>query len=247
MSSIPGNFIFRYSIPVKKLESLPTSLSPESLDSTFSLPLCTRYCGEPKRDKVRAVPERRRSLRATYPDTSEKKQNELVASFEFRLGWHEDGMVATAILKGKNRPLRCDMNNLEYSDGLHICLDTRDVRDVHRGTRFCHRFFFMPHVSESRADDPVGFWLPIHRAKSLPNPVDMSHFLLSSKVTDSGWSLSILLPESDLTGYDPGEHSRIGFYFAASDFELGLFSLQHPSLFPAEEDPSLWSTLELNS
>lgn len=225
---------------------MPDKLSAEQLDSNYSIPLFERYRMEPDAFKSRFASSYRYSPKTTQSDSSANdKQEHNEFFFDFRMGWHENGLVVTTILSGKNQPLRCDTNNMEYSDGLRLCLDTRDVRDVHRGTRFCHRFFFMPLVSGSRVREPVGYWLPIHRAKALPNPVDMSHFELASKVTESGYSLSVVLPGNDLTGYEPDEHKRLGLHFAVSDLELGLLSLQHSSLFPTEEDPSLWSTIEL--
>ncbi len=245
MSTIPETFLFRYNVPISKLTALPTELSAEQLDSSYSVPLFQRYQIEPEAFRSRFTSGHRLSTAEVPPDKPDDKEEKKKVLFDFRIGWHEDGLVITSVLSGKSQPLRCDAGNMEYSDGIHFCLDTRDVRDVHRGTRFCHRFFFMPCVSGSRVREPAGFWLPIHRAKALPNPVDISRFTLASRITDSGYLLSVILPGSALTGYEPDEHKRLGLHFAVSDMELGLFSLQHSTLFPVEEDPSLWTTIEL--
>ncbi|MDO5565518.1 MAG: hypothetical protein Q4G59_02595 [Planctomycetia bacterium] len=234
-------------MPISKLAALPAKLSAEQLDASYSVPLFERYRIEPEAFRSRFTSGHRNSQAVASAKASEENGEKKKVSFDFRMGWHEDGLVVTTVLSGKSLPPRCDTGNMEYSDGLHFCLDTRDVRDVHRGTRFCHRFFFMPYVSGSRVREPVGFWLPIHRAKALPNPVDIARFTLASNITESGYSLSVVLPGNDLTGYEPDEHKRLGLHFAVSDMELGLFSLQHSTLFPIEEDPSLWATIELVS
>ncbi len=43
-------------------------------------------------------------------------------------------------MTGKRQTLWCRESVLESSDGLHLWIDTRNSRDVHRATRFCHRW-----------------------------------------------------------------------------------------------------------
>ncbi len=181
---------------------------------------------------------------------SEKKGEEGKASerplFSFRIAWQKEGILLSTSIDGKKKPVQCDPVRTETSDALHFLFDTRDVRDIHRASRFCHRFLFLPtdSIKSSVPGKPVAFWLPIHRAKAHPNPVDVTKFLLASELWKEGWRLSAFLPSGTLTGYDPIEHPRTGFWFSLFDNEFGWFNLQLSGLFPAEEDPSLWSTLE---
>lgn len=92
---------------------------------------------------------------------------------------------------------------------------------------------------------PTSYWLPIHRAKAPPNPVDVSRFRVMSKVEGGECLLAILIPTGTLTGYEPLEHTRLSLPFVYSDNELVLFSLQHSPLFPVEAAPSLWSVADL--
>ena len=55
-----------------------------------------------------------------------------------------------------------------------------------------------------------------------------------------------MCPVSALTGYDPEEHRRLGFFYAVRDDELGEQLLTATPEFPFWEDPSLWSVLELS-
>ena len=48
-----------------------------------------------------------------------------------------------------------------------------------------------------------------------------------------------------LTGFNPDEYQRLGFFYKVTDRELGT---QHFSLgddYPVTEDPSLWGSLTL--
>ncbi|MDO5581084.1 MAG: hypothetical protein Q4G69_08095 [Planctomycetia bacterium] len=238
MSSIPQNFIFNFSIPCSRLKSFPKELVPEYLDASWSVAARCHYDiqdqGFGKRDMRRKI---------TMKKTEEKKQKPV--QFDFRIGWHPEGLVLTVLLSGKNQPFKWDLSNMEESDGLHFVLDTRDVRDVQRGTRFCHRFLFVPNASEGSVPAPRPFWLPVHRAKAHPNPVDVSAFQMAAELPDGGYIFSIAIPAGGLTGYDPEEHTRLGFHYSLRDQELGYFNLQQDPLFPTEETPSLWSVLEL--
>lgn len=164
---------------------------------------------------------------------------------EVRAGWSQQGLAFTVIVKGKSQPFWCRDSRMEDSDGLHLWIDTRDVHNVHRATRFCHRFLFLPGGGGPRHDDPMGVMLPIHRAKEHPRPIGPGILQARSRKLADGYRLDALLPAEVLTGFEPAEHPRLGFTYAVSDRELGeqTFSLGSPMNY--DEDPSLWATLEL--
>lgn len=222
MSTLPEHFLFRLQFTARRLDAVPATLAPETLSADYRIPFGERF---PLPSRAGANDE---------------------AAFDFRIGWHENGLILTAVLSGKKRPPLCERTRQETSDALSFFFDTRDVRDVHRATKFCHRFLFLPTETDVKTGGaPAAFWLPIHRAKTPPNPVDTARFRLAAALRKDGWSLSAFLPADTLTGYDPNEHSRVGFWYSLFDNELGRFNLQHPSTFPADEDPSLWSVLDL--
>ena len=63
---------------------------------------------------------------------------------EISAAWSEAGLVFVAKVSGKKQPIWCRASRAEDSDGLQLWIDTRDVHNVHRASRFCHRFIFLP-------------------------------------------------------------------------------------------------------
>lgn len=165
--------------------------------------------------------------------------------WDFRLAWHEKGLIFAATLEGKKRPPIVMPNAPEDSDGITICLDTRDVRNVHRGSRFCHRLVFLPTGGGADQKQPMAFWLPVHRAKSPPNPVDVQQIRMRCECSNTGYGLTATIPGNILTGYAPLEYTRIGLHYSVTDREFGQFGLFADPPFPHDSDPSLWCTLDL--
>ncbi len=93
------------------------------------------------------------------------------AATDFRVAWSEAGLALAARVEGKTQPPWCRASRSEDSDGVQVWLDTRDVHNVHRAGRFCHRFIFLPGGGGQRLDEPVALWLPIHRAREEPRPI----------------------------------------------------------------------------
>lgn len=165
--------------------------------------------------------------------------------YELRMAWNPGGLALSLVVTGKKQRPWCRPVHPEESDGLHICLDTRDVKDVHRATRFCHRLVFLPTGSGGSQVNPQVFWLPIHRAKGHPNPIDTGQIKIRSSLTTDGYRLDTMIPGDVLTGFEPQEYPNLGFHFVLVDREQGnrYFLVEPP--FPHDQDPSLWGTLEL--
>ena len=72
-------------------------------------------------------------------------------------------------VQGKQQPPWCRASRPEDSDGLQLWIDTRDVHNVHRAGRFCHRFIFLP--SGGGSGQTFGQSLPINRAREPARPV----------------------------------------------------------------------------
>ena len=83
---------------------------------------------------------------------------------DVRGAWSPSGLAFSVVVRGK-AVLWCRPLQAEDSDGLHLWVNTRNVHDVHRASRFCHRFVFLP------SDPPYCAWLPINRAREQPRPV----------------------------------------------------------------------------
>ncbi len=75
---------------------------------------------------------------------------------EVRAAWSEAGLAFAVHVRGKKQPPWCREARLDDSDCLQIWIDTRDVHNVHRAGRFCHRFIFLPCGGGARLDQAAG-------------------------------------------------------------------------------------------
>jgi hypothetical protein len=164
---------------------------------------------------------------------------------DVRTAWSEAGLLFSVRVTGKKQTPWCRVERTEESDGLHLWIDTRDVHNVHRAGRFCHRLVFLPFGGGSRRDLPVAEPLPIRRAKAPCNPIHPGQLKVRSEKRVDGYVLEAFVPADALTGFDPTEHPRLGFTYAVIDRELGEQTFGVGAPMPYQEDPSLWATLEL--
>jgi len=167
------------------------------------------------------------------------------AMAEVSAAWSEAGLVFAVSVSGKKQPVWCRASRPEDSDGLQIWIDTRDVHNVHRASRFCHRFIFLPSGSGRKLDEAFGQSLPINRTREPARPVSAGLLQARSQIRPDGYRLDCFIPAEAMLGFEPAEHPRLGFTYAVIDRELGeqTFSIGRP--MPYDEDPSLWATLEL--
>lgn len=165
------------------------------------------------------------------------------APVELRAAWSEEGLVFAFRVQGKQQQPWCRMGRAEDSDSVQIWIDTRDVHNVHRASRFCHRFLLMP--AGGAKDGPLAQWMPINRAREQPRAIGPDEVQVRSVVSRGGYLLECFLAAGALTGFDPQEHPRLGFNYAVNDRELGEHTFTVGSPMPYQEDPSLWATLEM--
>jgi hypothetical protein len=164
---------------------------------------------------------------------------------DVRAAWNESGLAFSVQVHGKQQAPWCRAGKPEDSDGFQIWIDTRDVHNVHRASRYCHRLIFSPTGEGRKLDEPMAQWMSINRTKEHPRPIEPKQLKLHSKILSGGYLLEVFIPGDVLTGFDPQEHPRLGFTYAITDRELGTQTLSVGSPMPYQEDPSLWATLEL--
>ncbi len=189
---------------------------------------------------------------------------------DVRAAWSEAGLLFAVQTTGKQQPPWCRDSRPEDSDCLQVWIDTRDVHNVHRAGRFCHRFIFLPSGVEAKkgtgpicAQHPSGRsgkldlspfspasaayseMMPINRSREQPNPLRPNLLQATCQRHQNDYLLQALIPAEALTGFDPAEHPRLGFTYAVIDRELGEQTFSIGSPMPYREDPSLWATLEL--
>ena len=211
---------------------------PKRMLFRFSTPCL--HCNTPWRDEGAGLgPEHRLPNLAALEGRA--------GNVEVFAGWNAEGMAFSIRVSGKKQPTWCRTSRTDDSDGVQFWIDTRDVHNVHRASRFCHRFLFLPTGGGQRSDQPWGQWLPINRARQHPDAIAPGQVKAKSILSADGYRLDVFLAAAALTGFDPAEHPRLGFQYAVVDRELGESTFAVGSPMPYQEDPSLWATLELAS
>lgn len=165
---------------------------------------------------------------------------------DFRCAWSPKGLFFDVRVAGKVQHPWCRETRLEDSDHIQIWIDTRDTKNIHRASRFCHRFLLMPSGAGPTNEAPLSTMLKINRAREESRTLNSEKIPVASKLTATGYQLSAFFPATVLSGYDPEDQPRLGFTYSISDRELGWQCFSVGSEFPFAEDPSLWGTLELN-
>ena len=210
---VPHRFLFRYRMPVRYKARLPK-----------------------KGRKLLDLPGD-----CAIPDFGELDDAQCFG--EVRIAWNSKGVGFSVHVSGKKQPLFRDLAEPTDSDGFQVWIDTRNTQSIHRASRFCHHFCFLPCGPETKA--PVAMQLPIARAREdapLSRSEDLRVFQQTRK---DGYVLEAWLSSDQLTGFDPEANPLLGFYYYLRDSELGEQFLTVGREFPFAHDPSLWATLEL--
>jgi hypothetical protein len=156
--------------------------------------------------------------------------------------WHADGLAVAFDVPGRTRPLHADPVHWWKQDGVRICIDTRDARDVRRATRFCHFFYVLPAGSGGRGAQPLVGLHRMSRAKEPPPPVDVGLVRAATRVQRRGYALEVVIPAACLHGWDPVEHPRIGVFYKIKDLQHGSQHLSVDDELGWNVDPSTWAT-----
>jgi hypothetical protein len=164
---------------------------------------------------------------------------------EIRVGWNEMGLGIRVEVSGKKEPPQGDVNRPRASDGVTIWIDTRDSRASHRAGRYCHQFHLLPAGEGADRDEPVFAQTKIHRALQDAPISPPTAVRFRGALTKGGYVVEAFLPAAVLNGYDPEQNTRLGFFWAVHDAELGEMTAGVDADFPYAEDPSLWPMLEL--
>ncbi len=164
---------------------------------------------------------------------------------DVRAAWSHEGLAFDVRVEGKDQPVWCREGRLEDSDGLQVWIDTRATLNIHRASRYCHRYVFLPAGGGHGQTAPVADQLLINRARENARPIRPRELQVASKLTKAGYWLAAFVPAAALAGFDPLQHRQIGFTYAAFDRELGMQTFATGAAFPFLEDPTCWAALEL--
>lgn len=159
--------------------------------------------------------------------------------------WDEGGLYLACRVTGKTALPRVDTKSFWKGDNLRLCTDTRDARDVKRGTRFCQQFYFLPVGGGKGGKAPVAGSAAIPRAREDAPIIPPERIRVAATVTPSGYALTAHIPADCLAGWDPAEHRRIGLYYMLEDREKGQQYLTVGDDLNWYIDPSTWATAVL--
>jgi hypothetical protein len=164
---------------------------------------------------------------------------------EVRVGYNSRGLGVAVEHLDKSGPISPEPEHSSGVDSVQVWIDTRDTRNVHRATRFCHRFVAGIMPGKGRSLEVSIAQKLIARAVADAPLAARGCVEARTERTLGGWRLEMFFPSQSLHGFDPETSRRLGFYYQVSDPARGDRFLGVGREFPVGEDPSLWSTLEL--
>lgn len=159
--------------------------------------------------------------------------------------WNDDGLSVACRVTGKSRRPQCDPRTFWKGDNLRLCTDMRDTRSIKRASRYCQQFYLLPTGGGPTGRDAVAASTPIHRARENAPAVSAGRIAVAAKVSAGGYQIEAHLPAAALSGFEPREHPRIGFYYLLEDLELGQQYLTVGDDLYWHIDPSTWPTAVL--
>ena len=162
-----------------------------------------------------------------------------------KVGYNATGLGLSFDVAEKAGPISPEPGRASGIDGVQVWIDTRDTRNVHRATRFCHRFVTSLVPGKGRSLEVEVAQKPIARAVVDAPTADSGLVQARAERTLSGWRLELFFPSAALHGFDPETNRRLGFYYQVTDPDRGDRFLGVGREFPIGEDPSLWATLSL--
>lgn len=163
---------------------------------------------------------------------------------EIRAAWNPRGLALAVEVVGKPGRIPRVPADRDFRDGVTIWIDTRDTRDVHRATRYCHQF--TASIDASGSGPAVELEArPIARAMAHPPRTPLEAVQRRVEVLRAGWTLELFFGAESLHGFDPDTSRRLGLMVQVIDPLQGEQFLGVGREFPIDTDPSLWATLEL--
>jgi hypothetical protein len=121
---------------------------------------------------------------------------------DVRMAWSQDGLVLNVRVDGKKHAPWCREGRLEDSDGLTVWIDTRATLNIHRASRYCHRYVFVPTGGGHSQNEPLADQLLINRARENARPIRPGELQVASNITKTGYWLAALGPAVALGGFD---------------------------------------------
>lgn len=163
----------------------------------------------------------------------------------FYAGWSQSGLAFGLDHARWSGAFHSDSGRPAGSDGLRVYIDTRDRKDVHRGTRFCLGLFIRP---EFRAPaDPVATvsMIKLPRARQDPPTINTQRIDVAVRTRKQAWQMAVHLPAEVLPGYDPAQFASIGLQLVLQDRVRGRLHLGPGEDLDYASNPSTWVSCRL--
>ncbi len=156
--------------------------------------------------------------------------------------WDDDAFYFAYAVPNRRGAIKVDTEHWWKGDGVRLCIDTRDARDVKRATRFCHLFYFLPLGGGPGGKSPIVGLHRMSRAKEPPPKPDLSQVRVATRIERTRYFLEAAIPAACLNGWNPAEHPRIGVFYKIKDTVLGAQHLSVNDDLGWNSDPSMWAT-----
>jgi hypothetical protein len=231
---LPPPFLFDFEFPVQPLDRLPavrqSSKNPE---------------GQPKKSTPIWTEAHR------LPAISQLSQDKPFCQVD--IGWHAGGIGLRFEVERLAIPPQSKKQSQPKQpfDTIRLWFDTRNTRNVHRASRFCHAFLLKIDLSDP-ANTPQFEHVAIDRAREpsfagSPTPIPVAF-----DQTATAYTVELTISATRLHGFDPDQSKRLSFFYSAESWLAGgeeLLRRQTLTVgaeFPFASDPSLWQTLVLD-
>jgi hypothetical protein len=162
-----------------------------------------------------------------------------------RGAWSRQGIRFEFHVTGRGAPIPDYHESAEDAEGVWLWIDTRATHNVHRATRFCHQFRILIHGIGEGTVGPDIQRPPIYRSREQSSAADPECYSANIRRTAGRYIVDVHLPAECMVGFDVSEHRQLGFFYSVRDSELGWNYWTDARQLPFTDDPSIWSTLEM--
>jgi len=158
------------------------------------------------------------------------------------VAWNNEGLYVAAQIP-KQGPIVGNRRRPTSGDGMQLWVDTQPEQSGHRATRYCHHFVILPRAPGVAG--PLAWQQQIRRARSRPPLCDAEDIEVEVSREEGQYLLQVGLTSAALNGFEPHEHSEIGFNYLIHDTAAGRQLWSCPAQVPYQRDPTFWGRLRL--